>query len=103
MVSEITTEIRICDRQRHRELVKPSSTVPGIKDIGMNTEIRGNAHRDDREADLGAAAQRRFARTKTRIEMAHGVRWSTTTMSTDGARADGQRHQREIVDVAVDC
>ncbi len=89
------------DRQRHRELVEHQADGARHQQDRDEHRNQRQAHRDDREAHLGAAAQGRFARRQSLVEMAHDVLEHDHGVVDDEARADGERHQRQIVDAVA--
>ncbi len=86
MVSEITIEIRMA--------------IDSVTANSWNSSP-GHAHRDDRESDLGAAAQGRFPWTEAEVEMADDVLEHHYCIIDNEARADGECHQRKIVDAVA--
>ena len=92
--AEVTTAIvKVSANSRN---MRP--TMPVMNSSGMNTAISDTRERDHREADLLGAGERRVERLFAVLHVADDVLDHDDRIVDHEAGADGQRHQRKIVE-----
>ena len=73
-------------------------TMPPMNSTGRNTAASDSGHRDDGEADLARAVQRRLHAPLAHLHVADDVLEHHDGVVDDEAHGERQRHQREVVD-----
>ena len=86
------------DRQRQRELAEHAPHEAGHEQQRDEDGDQRQGERDHREADLARALERRLHRALALLHVAHDVLDHDDGIVDDEAGADGQRHQRQVVE-----
>ena len=86
------------DGQRQRELAEHAADEAGHEQQRDEHGDQRQRQRDDREADLAGAVERGLQRLGALLQVAHDVLDHDDGVVDDEAGADGQRHQRQVVE-----
>ena len=97
-VSEMIAETTTCAVSVSANSRNMRPTRPVMNSSGMNTAISDTVSEIDREGDLARAVERGAMRRLAELHVADDVLDHHDGVVDDEAGADGQRHQRQIVE-----